>query len=118
MRARQLTSGALIASSVVGSQAASVLFKRNSSCADYDIENLRDPDKSKEIWETTRAGQLGDAFISEHGLEHWVQDFDQKIFKPENDISDKWDCTGWDTKCELDKDCGRPLHIPSPSLHR
>ena len=103
----------LLASSLfAASQAAFVLprdEKSKVSCGDIDITQLRDPERSKEIWEQSKAGQIGDSFISNNGLEHWVQDFDQEIFDDEDNISDSWDCTGWDTMCELKKDCGESI---------
>lgn len=100
-----IPSGLLIASLFVASSNASPTFKRleEITCESVNVANLRDAGESKEIWDRTTAGVLADEFINEHGLEHWVQDLDQKIFGKE--VSNSWDCFDWGTQCELVKEC-------------
>lgn len=100
-----IASGFLIASLFVASSSASPTFKllEEITCESVDVANLRDAAESKEIWDRTTAGVLADEFINEHGLEHWVQDLDQKIFGKE--VSNSWDCFDWVTQCELVKEC-------------
>lgn len=62
-------------------------MRRRQNCP---VTRCQDAEKCKEIWDQSKAGQIGDAFISNHSLEHWVQDFDQEIFDAKNEMSDKW----------------------------
>ncbi|PGH18284.1 hypothetical protein AJ79_00623 [Helicocarpus griseus UAMH5409] len=78
--------------------------KSKWKCSAADVKTIRDPKKARKIWLDSKAGDIGDDYINKHGLTHWVQDLDQKIFKKEG-LANAWNCYGREPKCELDRSC-------------
>lgn len=63
-----------------------------SLCHRVDVEELRDREMSKKIWDESEAGVLADTYIDDNGLDYWVQDLDQEIFDSKGFVSHGWDC--------------------------
>ena len=109
MRFLVLTSEVLAALFFVqGSHAASVwspqslrakYCKEPTSCKEFN----NDQKNAAKLWDESHAGEIADNFINKNGWENWVQRLDKELFP--NDVSDSWDCFGYDTICQLDKTC-------------
>lgn len=117
MRSRELPSRTLLASSLYTGTEAAFLTKKQVICADVNIRDLRDTEEAAQVWHDNGAGVIGDQYISEHGLENWVQNLDQDIFDVRTDVSDSWDCGDGETECKLENECGKKLYPCMPSRH-
>lgn len=96
----RLNSQALLLSWAVGSQALPQYFKRDEQrvCPAW-----KDEDDARNIWDTTRAGVIGDEYITEHGVANWVANLDKEIF----DAPTSFFCYDRDTDCKMKRRCGK-----------